>query len=122
MSNFFNNATRIFIDKAGRNMIVRSSNPELIGNIEKTLKRIGFVCNTDGGSAITVTNTERYLPPVFFMTEVKEALLKSGYTLGRGARVAADFNSAQCDSPELNGAFSNIIRSLEVGKTATACA
>src|SRR5208282_4706655 len=109
MGSFFSNATRIFIDKSGRNMIVRSSNPALLGNIEKTLKRIGFVTNGDA-QKITVTNTERYLPAAFFMTEVKEALLKSGYTFRRGARVAADFKSAECDAPERNGAFANIIK------------
>ena len=84
-SNFFKNATKVGLFRVGRNIGVTSSNPVLLGSIQKTLKAIGFVCNENTNTkTITVTNTERFLPPVYFMTEVKEAIIKSGYTLKEG--------------------------------------
>jgi len=123
MNNFFKSATKVNLFKVGRNIGVTSSNSSLLGSIEKTLKTVGFVCNVNADTkTIIVTNTERFLPPVYFLTEVKEAIIKSGYTLRRGARIAADFETARLDSPELNGSFSNVLRSLEANKTAIACA
>jgi len=124
MKNFFRSATKINLLKSGRNIIVNSSNPALLNNIAKALQRIGYVCNTDNNAkTITVANTERFLPASFFMTEVKEALLKSGFRLRRGAHIMADWKGANVESePTTAGSYHNYERSCYQAAMAAATA
>jgi hypothetical protein len=114
---FFREATKIRIFRNGRSCTVWSSNPALVSVLKKTLEKVGYICYDGVRNTVIITNTERFLPAAFFITEVREALNKAGFTSAN-----PEWASARCDTPELNGAFSNIIRSLEAGKTAVACA
>ncbi len=114
---FFRGATKIRIFRNDRSCTVWASNPALVEDLKDTLKKTGYECRTTTDrNTILVINTERYLPASFFITEVREALKAAGF-MSR-----PEWGSARCDQPELNGAFSNVVRSLEITKTAIACA
>lgn len=114
---FFRKATKIKIFRNGRSCTVWSSNPALVSVLKKALEKVGYICFDGVRNTVIIANTERFLPATYFITEVREALNKAGF---RSA--SPEWASARCDMPELNGAFSNVIRSLEAGKTAIACA